>query len=251
MGTRTLFLGLVGILVASGCGARSADAGGRGVRMSASDRGADGWTRTSAREGVAAKPAEQKPAAAKSVAAKPAATPQPKKVAMLTPPSASLKPDFREKAVSNGRAILAGNAPKPKREDCSGFVTAIYERAGHSLEISPDAQRGTRSMAEMLYRTAKADGRTHSGAPRPGDLAFYRDTYGKMDGRITHVAVVESIQEDGTVMVLHNIGGRYRRSPMNLAKPHEPLKNGFFRKKGSANEPVLAGELFVAYARPS
>lgn len=170
---------------------------------------------------------------------------------MLTPQPTASKPDFRAKAVANGRAILAGSAAKPRREDCSGFVTAIYERAGLPLEISPASQKGTRSMAEMLYQTAKADGRTHSDAPRPGDLVFYRDTYGKIDGRITHVAVVESVEDDGTVMVLHNIGGRYRRSPMNLAKPHEPLKNGFFRKKGSANEPVLAGELFVAYARPS
>lgn len=198
--------------------------------------------------------ASKAPAAAKPVAAaKPAApkaTPAPKKVAMISKPAVPAKPDFGAKAVANGRAILAGNAAKPKRQDCSGFVTAIYERAGHPLQVSPESQKGTTSMAEMLYRTAKADGRTHEDLPKPGDLVFYRDTFGKIDGRITHVAVVESVAKDGTVTVIHNIGGRYRRSPMNLSDPHEPLKNGYFRKKQSANEPVLSGELFVAYARP-
>lgn len=225
MRARTI-LGLVGVFLVSGCAARTAEAGG-GSGAAATSRRSDGWTR-----------AQKKKA------------PPRKNVALVTPRGKAGKPDIRTRAVANGRAILAGTAAKPKRQDCSGFVTTIFERAGHPLEIAPHAQKGTKSVAEMLYRTAKADGRTHTGAPKPGDLVFYRDTYGKIDGRITHIAVVESVGKDGTVMVIHNIGGRYRRSPMNLSDPHEPLKNGFFRKKGSANEPVLAGELFVAYARP-
>lgn len=189
--------------------------------------------------------------AAHGAAAKPAAKATPTKVAIVTKPAMpAAKPDYRTKAVANGRAILAGTGAKPKRQDCSGFVTAVYERAGHPLEVSAESQKGTTSVAEMLYRTAKAGGRTHDELPKPGDLVFYRDTFGKIDGRITHVAMVESVAKDGTVTVIHNIGGRYRRSSMNLSEPHEPLKNGYFRKKQTANEPVLAGELFVAYARP-
>lgn len=216
-------LGVVSLILAAGCAAHGAEA----------------------KKPVAAKPAATKPAA------KPAAKPAPpKKVALVAKPVVPAKPDYRTKAVANGRAIIAGTGAKPKRQDCSGFVTAAYERAGFALEVSPESQKGTTSMAEMLYRTAKANGRTHAELPKPGDLVFYRDTFGKIDGRITHVALVESVAKDGTVTVIHNIGGRYRRSPMNLQEPHEPLKNGYFRKKQTANEPVLAGELFVAYARP-
>lgn len=222
MRTRSI-LGMVGLFLATGCVAHGAEA---------------------KKPVVVAKPA----APSKPVAAKPA--PVHTKVAVVSKPAVPAKPDYRAKAVANGRAILAGTGAKPKRQDCSGFVTAAYERAGLPLEVTPESQKGTTSMAEMLYRTAKADGRTHSELPKPGDLVFYKNTFGKIDGRITHVAMVESIAKDGTVTVIHNIGGRYRRSPMNLSEPREPLKNGYFRKKQTANEPVLAGELFVAYARP-
>lgn len=241
-------LGLAVVVLAAGCAAHDAGAATRG--HGAVDRSGDGWARTD-------KPAAKKTSATSAAASKPKAPPPPdaktkpaqRKVAMLTPQKAA--PDFAAKAVANGRAILAGTAAKPARQDCSGFVTAIYERAGLPLEISEASQKGTKSMAEMLYRTAKADGRLYTGGkPKPGDLVFYKNTFGPVDGRITHIAVVESVADDGTVTVIHNIGGRYRRSPMNLEKPHEPLKNGYFRKKQTANEPVLAGELFVAYARP-
>lgn len=233
-------LGLVGLLFAAGC-AGHAQAAGRHPGAAATDRTGDGWTRTSDRD----TPSKAAPAQA----APPTPAP-PVKVAAVSRPAVPATPDYRTRAVANGRAILSGTAAKPKRQDCSGFVTAAYERAGLALAISPESQKGTTSMAEMLYRTAKADGRTHDETPQPGDLVFYRNTFGKIDGRITHVAMVESVATDGTVTVIHNIGGRYRRSPMNLADPHEPLKNGYFRKKQTANEPVLAGELFVAYARP-
>ena len=227
-------LGLLGLLLAAGCAAH-AQGSARNAGIAATDRAGDGWKRASDRDATA--PSKKTPA-------------PPTKVAAVSKPAIPATPDYRAKAVANGRAILAGTGAKPKRDDCSGFVTAAYERAGLSLQVSPESQKGTTSMAEMLYRTAKADGRTHDETPKPGDLVFYRNTFGKIDGRITHVAMVESVAKDGTVTVIHNIGGRYRRSPMNLADPHEPLKNGYFRKKQTANEPVLAGELFVAYARP-
>ena len=210
-----------------GCGGAHGRSAGKGHSPNAVDRTEDGWKR-------AGRASSKKAPKTKS-----------KKVAALRK-----TPDLGARVVANGRAILAGKAKKPARQDCSGFVTAIYARAGHELVVPPRYTKGTKSLSEMLYRWAKDEGRTHRKRPRPGDIAFFRDTYGRINGRITHIAVVESVGEDGSVTLIHHMGGRYRRSPMHLGDPHEPLKNGFFRKRGSANEPVLAGELFVAYARP-
>ena len=278
------------------CAAHDPGASGRGGRYSATDRTADGWTKTrkddgapskrlaSQEKGTASKttPDASKPPAVKSAPAKaksappksappansappakttppkhpapakPAAKPLQTRVAMLTPePLPAGTSDFRRKVITEGQRIIEGKSAKPPRQDCSGYVMAVYARAGQALEIPHQHTLGTKSAAEMLYKWAKADGRSHKEKPEPGDLAFFRDTWGKIDGRITHVAIVESVDADGNVKLIHNIGGRYRRSPMNLQDPHEPLKNGFFRKKQSANEPVLSGELFVAYGRPA
>ena len=218
------------------------------------DRTSDGWKKSAASKKT---PSDGKSAGAKKPAAK--ATPAPKKAAPAKP---AVKPaadegfsggtpgsDFRTRAVAEGRAILDGRK-KALRKDCSGFVMTAYSRAGRPLDI-PKKHQSSKSAAEMLYTWAKADGRTFSKElPKAGDLVFYRDTYGTISGRITHVAMVESVDKDGNVKVIHHLGDRYRRSPMNLSDPHEPLKNGYFRKRQKANDPVLSGELFVAYARP-
>lgn len=234
----------------SGCASHAAS-GVRSHGVAVADRSGDGWQKTEKVGKKSAKSSAKEPAT--KAPAKPASTPMRVAAVAKDPvPAAPASRDLRAEAVANGKAILAGTSPKPKQQDCSGFVKTAYERAGYALEVKPEHQQGTRSLAEMLYRQAKAEGRSHKETPKPGDLAFFKNTYGAMDGRVTHVAMVESVAGDGTVTLIHHMGGRYRRSPMNLGIPHEPLKNGYFRKRTtqSANEPVLAGELFVAYARP-
>ena len=66
---------------------------------------------------------------------------------------------------------------------------------------------------------------------------------------MTHVALVERVQEDGTVVMIHYLSGKMRRDCMNLAHPSDPACNGWLRKKTQAGDAALAGELFVAYAR--
>lgn len=281
-----LFLTLAAGCAAHDAGAASK--GGRSA-VASNDRSADGWkrakgSRTSAlsspakKSAPAAAPAKgaapQKPgndAAKPAAPAKPPAADDPKdaappkpeprppkpskrvqtRLAMLNPePVPAGLSELRTRVISEGRKILDGKAAKPPRQDCSGFVTAVFQRAGKKLDIPHKHTVGTKAVSEMMYRWAKAEGRTHKRTPKPGDLAFFRDTFGKIDGRITHVAIVESVDASGNVKLIHHLGGRHRRSPMSLADPREPTKNGFFRKKGSANEPVLAGELFVAYASP-
>ena len=155
-----------------------------------------------------------------------------------------------ERIVAHAEAwSVAGKMPHGSREDCSGFVTAVYAAAGHPLDIPDRYQKGS-SVAAMLHAWAKGDRRIfRDGMPKPGDLAFFRDTTGPFHGRVTHVAIVERVHDDGSVELIHYMGGKVRHDPMDVDHPRDPARNGFFRRKTHAGDPVLAGQLFVAYAR--
>lgn len=145
----------------------------------------------------------------------------------------------------------AGKVPSTERADCSGFVLAAYRAAGAPLEVPLEAQNH-KNLSAMLHTWSEQSHRSfRKGTPVPGDVVFFRDTIVDqgLKNHVTHVALVESVDDDGTVRLLHFMGGKIRRDRMNLAHPTDPSANGWLRKKRHAKDPALAGELFVAYAR--
>ena len=145
----------------------------------------------------------------------------------------------------------AGKLPKTAKRDCSGFVLAAYRAAGAPLAVPVESQRD-RNLSAMLHDWSVDSHRSfRKGNPAPGDLVFFRDTITDrgLKNHVTHVALVESVDGDGTVQLIHYMGGKIRRDAMSLSRPTDPAKNGWLRKKQHAGDPALAGELFVAYAR--
>ncbi len=145
----------------------------------------------------------------------------------------------------------SGKLPSTARRDCSGFVLAAYRAAGAPLEVPPEAQT-QKNLSAMLHTWSEQSHRSfRKGSPVPGDVVFFRDTIVDqgLKNHVTHIALVESVDDDGTVRLLHFMGGKIRRDPMNLSRPTDPSANGWLRKKRHAKDPALAGELFVAYAR--
>ncbi len=152
------------------------------------------------------------------------------------------------KAVAHAKAYaVTGKLPAGARRDCSGFVVAAFRAAGAPMDIPPAYQKH-KGVSAMLHAWSKAEKRV-VGEPKAGDVVFFRDTYGKLLGRVTHVGIVEDVKTDGTVVVLHYMGGKIRRDLLNTKQPKDVEKNGWLRRKKTAGEPALAGELFVAYAR--
>jgi surface antigen len=142
-------------------------------------------------------------------------------------------------------------------DDCSGFVCAVYGRVGFALEGN----------AIGLWDRAQQAGATHRRKhPRVGDIAFFDDTYdrngnGKVDDELTHVAIVLSVDEDGTILMAHG-GSSHGRTTlvMNLEQPHtrrdEDGKelNDYLRiqrKSDAAGTKYLAGELWRGFATVS
>jgi len=175
---------------------------------------------------------------------------------------APVSPDARQQAVALARRLLGRrtvNWPGQNfPDDCSGLVEGIYASVGMSLQGA--AQHGDNGVTG-LYRFAQARGRVYSsGAPTPGDLVFFRDTYdqnrdGVLDDGLTHVALVESVSEDGTVAIIHRVRRGVMRYRMNLGHPQlhtDPrsgsVLNDYLRGSTGTSRPVLTAQLFVAFA---
>lgn len=133
------------------------------------------------------------------------------------------------------------------RSDCSGFVAAAY--AGGGIDIG--------GSSADLYERAKAAGVLHRRrTPSVGDLAFFDQTYdrnrnGRRDDPLSHVAVVESIADDGTIVMVHYGSKGVARITMDLREPDVHvdddgvLRNSIIR--GDRKGKTLSGELFRAF----
>ena len=138
-------------------------------------------------------------------------------------------------------------------DDCTGLARAVYEDAG--IELMGSGVRGDNGVTAM-YRLAFERSALHTSAPEPGDLVFFRETYdrnrdGKLNDGLTHVGVVESVEEDGTVQFVHRIHGGVKRSKLNVSVPLDKTRNDYLRPAKKKAAAALTGELFVSFASAS
>ncbi len=166
--------------------------------------------------------------------------------ALLALAALAARTPARDAAAIRRRAVASAARQVGHRYagDCSGFVLGVYGAAGVPLHLAP-----ARSRSEALFRATR---RTR--APRPGDLAFFHDTYdrdgdGRADDPFTHVALVEAI--DGRRYTLVHVMGRtVVRSAMDLGHPgarraNDPVRAR--RRSDPAGTRRLAGELFAGF----
>jgi hypothetical protein len=160
----------------------------------------------------------------------------------LTPesePSATRAP--RQRILEAARSRLG----RRFRGDCSTFVRTVYAEAGFRFE-----PKTGRTGSESILRAMKPVER-----PRPGDVAFFRDSYGKVYGpgpnrRLTHVAVVEAV--DGTSIIMIHRGHKgIARIKLDLERPHDRRANSQLRmrrRKDPKGLEYLTGELLTDFA---
>ncbi|RYZ38989.1 MAG: CHAP domain-containing protein [Myxococcaceae bacterium] len=188
--------------------------------------------------------------------ARPAATPA-KKTA--TSPAPGANP--RERVLATARALVGESSVQVNGRrypaDCTALIEATYAQAG--LTFRGTIKPGDNGVT-ALYRYARANGRVYTeGRPVPGDLVFFRETYDQnRDGRrndgLTHVGLVDGVDSDGTVTVIHRVRRGVVRYRMNLARPHLPrdpktgeVLNDMLRNPGPGQTHVLTGQLFAAF----
>jgi hypothetical protein len=160
------------------------------------------------------------------------------------------------------RAALWVGLPSLRRvsgtvnDDCSGLANLAYRRPGLSL-LPARTLPGENGVA-AIHRRARS---LHAlrRYPRPGDLAFFRETYdrngdGQRNDGLTHIGVVERVERDGTVTFVHRAGGGVKRARLNLHRPglrrdaRGRVLNDYLRRPERATHPRLAGELLAGFA---
>lgn len=142
-----------------------------------------------------------------------------------------------------GKKRLIVNGEK-QRYDCSGMICAAHIKAGIPL----------RGSSKTLFEQSQEMGVYHKRKrPDVGDVAFFDNTWdrnknGRRDDNLTHVAIVETVERDGTITLIHLGGSGITRLVMNMRHPSKRMsvdgkKWNSVLRKGNDNGPVLTGEL--------
>lgn len=145
--------------------------------------------------------------------------------------------------------------------DCAGVTRAIYLKHGIDLYENTEETRQANGV-RLIYHHVRRHGRIHQGpVVRAGDLVFFDNTWdsnedGAVNDPLTHVGVVERVEDDGTVLFISRVAGAVERYRMNLAHPHVHqtddgrILNDYLRRKkrrDTDRTPYLTGELFTAF----
>lgn len=143
-------------------------------------------------------------------------------------------------------------------DDCSGVVRLPY--LGEGVDLLEGTYPPDWNAVSIIYTRARKLGALTSRTPLPGDLAFFRETYdrnrdGKRNDGLTHVAIVEKVDEDGTVTLIHHGRKGVARTRMNLSRPltqrdeDKRVINDILVPEKRGSRKYLTSELFVMYAR--
>ena len=146
-----------------------------------------------------------------------------------------------ESFLGKKRIVVDG---QKQRYDCSGMVCAAHKKAGLP----------TSGSSRMLFEQSQDMNVFHKRKrPDVGDIAFFDNTWdrnknGRRDDKLTHVAIVETVERDGTITLIHLGGSGITRLVMNMRHPSRKMsadgkKWNDVLRKGRDNGPVLTGEL--------
>jgi hypothetical protein len=147
--------------------------------------------------------------------------------------------------------------------DCAGVARAIYLSQGIDLYEGGE-QKAHANGVRLIYEHVRAYGRIHHGPTvRPGDLVFFDNTWdvnadGMLNDPLTHVGIVEGVEQNGTVVFISRVSNAIERYRMNLREPNAMrasdgrLLNDYLRRKKSDDllaTGYLTGQLFAGFGR--
>lgn len=158
-----------------------------------------------------------------------------------------------------GRRVAVGGRSYPA--DCSNFVRAMFLTAG--IDLWDGGFEGGENGVAAIHRFVERHGTLHRGPPQPGDVVFFDDTYdknrnGRIDDPLSHAGVVDQVDEDGLVWVIHLASRGVVRDPMHVGRPADARDeagraiNTWLRVRRARDPPgtrYLTGALFAGYGR--
>ncbi len=170
-----------------------------------------------------------------------------------TPARASRDPEV---VALRARLVEGANYVAGKRElvvrgkrftyDCTGTVLAIYWYAG--IDLARDFGKYGGNGVTRIFRSLDSENLLYdTRSPLSGDIVFWDDTYdqdgdGRWDDPLTHVGMVVSIANDGTISyVHHHLRKGIVMEYMNLLEPGTFQREQWGRTK-VVNSPMRVAE---------
>lgn len=169
-------------------------------------------------------------------------------------------PGSRDRVIEAARGLVGTTrvevGGKRFGDDCTGLVRAAYSSLGVDLMAAGAPQDNG---VTAIWRFTAKHGRLYDGGrPVAGDLVFFRETYdlnrdGAVNDGLTHIGLVDDVEPDGTVLVIHRVARGVVRYRMNLTNPSlakdgtGKVLNDGLRLPGAGSARKLTGELFVSF----
>ena len=156
-----------------------------------------------------------------------------------------------------GKFIFTSN--KNYYQDCSGFIRYIFKK---SLKIDlfniPHKEHREKGRwingVALIYKYVQKNGKIFKYLPKPGDIIFFDNTSdknrdGKINDRLTHIALIIKVKKDGTIIFIHHSSEGVNISRMNFYnKKHNSLLRKY-RKSDSKNTPHYTYQMFNSFGR--
>lgn len=144
--------------------------------------------------------------------------------------------------------------PQGFRDDCSGFVSAVFTNSGVEMD----------GVVASIYDLAVVHDVLHwRDVPAVGDLVFFDNTHdrndnGDWDDMNTHIGVILEVDPDGTALFAHSGTSQGRATGrINVARSGEykdqqgNVLNNYLRSPEAGDKPTatyLTGELWAGFA---
>ena len=123
-------------------------------------------------------------------------------------------------ALSN---FMQGFLGKKDGGDCSGFVSLVNKNINNVYFSETNllkfyGENGSKSQA--IYNFYKKRNLISQTSPKLGDLVFFNNTTSQTKGKtkqiITHLGIIDRIEDDGTIRFMHNTRGKNKSGFINL-----------------------------------
>ena len=133
-------------------------------------------------------------------------------------------------ALSN---FMQGFLGKKDGGDCSGFVSLVNKNINNvyfseTNLLKSYGENGSKSQA--IYNFYKKRNLISQTSPKLGDLVFFNNTTSQTKGKnkqtITHLGIIDRIEDDGTIRFMHNTRGKNKSGFINLFQKNSHKING-------------------------
>jgi len=168
--------------------------------------------------------------------------------------------EIRSRVVYDAESLIGRRYLNPRGKhfpnDCSGFIASVYYK--NNINLIEQEEQKRQNLVKIIFDNVSSKGIVFRDLnPKPGDIVFFSNTHKKFgENTLSHIGLVEKVDEDGTITFIHKGSMGIVRDYLNLKIPsktsdeNEKTLNSYLRRKRNSDPPAtkyLAGELFEAY----